>query len=137
MVHSPGKVYVTVTNGLGCPTTDSLNALDVCPPKFDIPQAFFPVADPSGIDPTSDRYKDITFRPFTKYVKNVQFTVFNRWGEIIFYTEDPNVGWDGTYRGELMETGTYPWTLKYDPQESDFGGTVHKKGAVTVLKLAE
>jgi gliding motility-associated-like protein len=136
-INSPGEIFVTVTNANNCPSTDSLNALDICPPKFDIPTAFFPTKNTSGIDPSDPRYKDLTFRPFTKNVKNLQFTVFNRWGEIIFYTEDPNEGWDGTYRGDLMETGTYPWTVVYDPQEEEFGGTRREKGAVTILKGEE
>jgi gliding motility-associated-like protein len=136
-IHAPGTIYITVTNANNCPSTDSLKAIDVCPPKFDIPTAFFPTTNTSGIDPSDPRFKDLTFRPFTKYVKNLQFTIFNRWGEIIFYTEDPNEGWDGTYRGVLMETGTYPWTLVYDPQEDEFGGTRHEKGAVTILKAEE
>jgi gliding motility-associated-like protein len=136
VVHAPGKVYLTVTNANNCPSTDSMDVIDVCSPKFAIPQAFFPSKNTSGMDP--DRYKDLTFRPFTKYVKNLQFTVFNRWGEVIFYTEDPTEGWDGTYRGELMPTGTYPWTCIYDPQDPDDAiGRRREKGAVTILKAEE
>jgi hypothetical protein len=136
-VKSGGKIYVTVENANLCKTTDSLNVIEVCPPRFVVPTAFFPSGNPGGIDPGSKRYQDLTFRPFSKFVKNIQFTVFNRWGEIIFYTEDPTEGWDGMYRGVLMETGTYPWTFVWEPMEDDGLGRRHEKGAVTILKAEE
>ena len=58
--------------------------------------------------------------------------IFNRWGELIFESYNPGVGWDGTYGDVLVEDGVYIWSL-------DFGETMsdkrhHHRGHVTVLK---
>ncbi|TNE75125.1 MAG: T9SS type B sorting domain-containing protein, partial [Bacteroidetes bacterium] len=38
--------------------------------------------------------------------------IFNRWGEIIWESHDPSVGWDGTYNGQIVPQGTYTWTMQ-------------------------
>ena len=43
-----------------------------------------------------------------------EFWVFNRWGENIFYSNDINVGWNGTYKDQLSPIGIYSWKAKYD-----------------------
>ena len=45
--------------------------------------------------------------------------IFNRWGEIIFETNDMTIGWDGTYGGELVPDGSYVWTLEFKETMSD------------------
>jgi gliding motility-associated-like protein len=37
------------------------------------------------------------------------FAIYNRWGQRIFYTTDPSVGWDGTIGGQYVNTSTYVW----------------------------
>ena len=41
-----------------------------------------------------------------------EFTIFNRWGEQIFYTQNYLAGWDGKYKGIYTKTDTYVWKLK-------------------------
>jgi gliding motility-associated-like protein len=38
--------------------------------------------------------------------------IYNRWGEIIWETRDPNVKWDGTYNGGIVQQGTYTWYVE-------------------------
>ena len=40
------------------------------------------------------------------------FTIFNRWGEILFVSHNPAVGWDGTYGNNPCLIGTYTWTIQ-------------------------
>ncbi len=43
-----------------------------------------------------------------------QFMIFDRWGEMIFYSNDPAKGWDGTYKnGKLVQQGVYVWKIFY------------------------
>ena len=42
-----------------------------------------------------------------------ELLVFNRWGEIVFSTTDPDIPWDGTYQGQLVQDGTYVYRLTY------------------------
>ncbi len=40
--------------------------------------------------------------------------IYNRWGELVFETNDPAIGWDGTHNEKDAETGTYVYVLTYD-----------------------
>ena len=45
------------------------------------------------------------------YNKDFIFTIFNRWGEIVFEGNSPDEGWDGTFRGKNCPIGTYVYQL--------------------------
>jgi gliding motility-associated-like protein len=137
-IYAPGRYYINVTNNFGCETNGSILATSICKPDLNPPTGFFPDLTKSGTDcdPGDTRCHDLTFRPYGnfKHAVNIQFTVFNRWGEIIYYTDDASKGWDGSYRGELMPTGTYPWTLYYEGASEEFRGPYRKSGSVTIIK---
>ncbi len=38
-------------------------------------------------------------------------TIFNRWGQVVWQTQDPNLGWDATYNGRPVQDGTFTWTI--------------------------
>ena len=40
-----------------------------------------------------------------------EFSIYSRWSEQIFYTKDINHYWDGTFKGRLVPTGTYTYTI--------------------------
>ena len=44
-------------------------------------------------------------------IYNFNLKVYNRWGELIWESNDQSVGWDGTYAGKLVKTGTYVWEI--------------------------
>ena len=69
---------------------------------------------PNVITPNGDGKNDV-FGPFPyRSVESVEFTVFNRWGSIVFQSTDPDILWDGTSTetGELVSDGTYFYTCK-------------------------
>ncbi len=37
--------------------------------------------------------------------------IYDRWGELIFESNDIDYGWDGTYNGEIMQNGTYLYII--------------------------
>jgi gliding motility-associated-like protein len=53
------------------------------------------------------------FLPVGKSIAEIQFRVFDRWGELLFQTNDLETGWDGTYRGELVKNDMYVWRMTY------------------------
>ncbi len=90
---------------------------------------------PNAFTPDGDDYNE-TFQPY--FYSGVDpydfhFTIFNRWGEIIWESYNPSAGWDGSYgsRG-LVESGTYVWTLEFRETMSD--KRHYHNGHVTVLK---
>ncbi|GAL87707.1 CHU large protein [Sporocytophaga myxococcoides] len=122
VVNQPGMYYVQVFNEFNCSNLDSIKVVDICPPRVFVPGIF---------TPDHDDINDV-FKTFGKYFTAYKFTVFNRWGEIIFYTEDPTEAWDGTYLGEPMPNGVYPWILYYEGLSERYKGPFKEQGSVTV-----
>lgn len=120
--YDGGGVYVvtlTIVDNIGC--TDTVSK--------DISIALLPVL-PSGFTPNGDGENDVFIirgGPF----KNVDFKVYNNWGQVIFESNDSNVGWDGTYKGEPVPLGVYTWTFVVD-MGSDF--VVRESGDVTLIR---
>jgi gliding motility-associated-like protein len=82
--------------------------------KIKVPNAFTP--DPSG--PTggniSTSGKNDVFYPLTEGVRSFKMYIFNKWGEVIFFTEDLNVGWDGYFNGQLCPQDVYVYKLELE-----------------------
>ncbi|HMN04636.1 MAG TPA: PKD domain-containing protein [Flavobacteriales bacterium] len=106
------NVVLTVTDDHGC-TSSTEHPVKVNP-LYDvtIPNAFTPNLNGGGgggYDP-SDLSNDI-FYPFIRFVKDFRMRIFNRWGELIFESDDIKRGWDGYYRGELSQQDVYVYQI--------------------------
>lgn len=66
---------------------------------------------PNAFTPNGDGLNDLFKVAGLKYQKLIAFRVFNRWGQMIFETQHPDVGWDGKHKGELCEMGTYYYLI--------------------------
>ncbi len=76
---------------------------------------------PNTFTPDGDEFNN-TFQPvFTSGFDPYSFNmlIFNRWGEIIFESNDADKGWDGTYGGKMVPNGTYTWTLSFKSPKND------------------
>jgi gliding motility-associated-like protein len=58
--------------------------------------------------------------------------IFNRWGEIIFETNDIDIGWNGTYDGNIVQLGVYTYLIAFRDITSPFQKS--RKGFVTVVR---
>ena len=77
---------------------------DYCDPQLYIPNAF---------SPNDDGQNDV-FKPVTKYVTNYLLLIYDRWGNVVFRSTNPEEGWDGNSRaGNPMEIGVYVYKLEY------------------------
>ena len=72
-----------------------------------------PFYAPNAFTPNNDTQNDI-FRPVLGCSSDFSLSIINRWGETIFRSSDPNVGWDGTYQGRVCPTGVYAWRASYN-----------------------
>jgi gliding motility-associated-like protein len=70
---------------------------------------------PNTFTPNGDE-KNNTFQPiFTSGfdAQNYHFLIYNRWGELIFESNNPAIGWDGTYGDKLLGNDSYTWKLQF------------------------
>lgn len=70
---------------------------------------------PNSFTPDGNNTNE-TFSPVFKGVSpdNYKFYIYNRWGELIFYTENPNNSWDGTHKGRKVKTDVYIWKIEFN-----------------------
>jgi gliding motility-associated-like protein len=50
---------------------------------------------------------------FALEVYEWELRIYNRWGQMVYESLDPNFGWDGSYLGKLIQEGTYAYTIRY------------------------
>jgi gliding motility-associated-like protein len=85
---------------------------------------------PSAFTPNSDNLNDIFIAKGT-FIKDLQMKIFNRWGELLFSSDDKTVGWDGNFRGQPAQEGSYVYSL----QVTDFNDkTISLKGAFMLIR---
>jgi gliding motility-associated-like protein len=88
-----------------------------------VPTAFTP-----NYDGRNDYLKAIAVGP----LKLNKFAVYNRFGQIVFSTDDINTGWDGLHNGRVMNAGTFIWTV--NATDLLTGSTIVKKGTVVLIR---
>ncbi len=62
----------------------------------------------------------------------LEFTVYNRWGQMIFRTTNWKAGWDGSLNGIAQPSGTYVWLLRYTDRDS--GKKIERKGFAVLIR---
>jgi gliding motility-associated-like protein len=98
------NVTQTLINTYACPNTVKL-LIRVLPEfRFWIPNAFTPG--------NKDNLNDI-FKPIAIGVENYTFMIFDRWGEMIYKTNDTEAGWNGTYRNKPCTDDVYIWKCEF------------------------
>lgn len=66
---------------------------------------------PSGFTPNGDGLNDFLKPISAGYAELNYFRIFNRWGELVYEGNSLSKGWDGNYKGEKAEVGTYFWVM--------------------------
>lgn len=92
----------------GCSDTDCLNIYVIQQPDSVLP---FHIAFPSAFTPNNDGNNDIYKVIYNGDYDNIDFTIFNRWGEIVFVTNDLTQGWNGKYKDADQSIGTFVYYL--------------------------
>jgi gliding motility-associated-like protein len=65
-------------------------------------------------------------------INGFEFVVFNRWGNVVWESQDPNGKWDGTYQGKMCTDGVYVWKLTFNIFGND--GKITDHGHLTILR---
>jgi gliding motility-associated-like protein len=70
---------------------------------------------PNAFSPNHDGMNDV-LKPFLKAdfypINTYRFSIFNRWGNLVFQTTDKNEGWNGTWQGQDQPNEVYVWVIK-------------------------
>lgn len=122
----PGTSTIYTINAellAGCIVSDTVKvSVENCPIYFYVPNAFTP-----NNDGTNDMFKPLIKGPLIQY----RFEIFNRLGNKIFSTGNPQQGWNGNYKNNPQDNAVFVWTCTYQ-----FAGTapVKQKGTVMLIR---
>ena len=123
------NVLLSVTDAVGCQVerTKVVENPDLDASSIKFPNVFSPNGD--QINPVFNIVFDDT--ALLGEVNVVEFQVYNRWGEILYNNENPTIGWDGRYKGDIVPPDVYAYYI-----EVAIEGCMSrsKKGNVTVIK---
>jgi gliding motility-associated-like protein len=118
------NIKLTATNTiLGCSDsmTKRLKVLKTC---F--------IAVPTAFTPNNDGLNDFLSPNNAVKADNLEFKVFNRWGQLVFSSRNWKDRWDGTVNGLPQPTGVYVWFLRYT--HHDTGEKIFQKGTTTLIR---
>jgi len=89
---------------------------------------------PNAFTPNADGFNDVFLPSVQGPADNYRLEVFNRWGEVLFSTNDRGQGWDGGYGGAVSQDGIYIWVITYT-EFTELGRTARRLvGHVTLLR---
>jgi gliding motility-associated-like protein len=101
--------------------TDSVTAFIKVQQKLFMPNAF---------TPNRDGKNDVFRIPPNTSLNLKDFTIYNRWGGVVFMTTDVSTGWDGTYKNLMQDAGTYIYVIR----GTDTNGPVFVKGWFVLVR---
>ncbi|MEO5683837.1 MAG: PKD domain-containing protein [Chitinophagaceae bacterium] len=114
-------VLLIAYNSAGCPDTASARVVSIIAPRLDLPNAFTPQSNVSN--------SIIYVRGYG--IGRMQWRIYNRFGNLVFESNSPGLGWDGKYKGVVQPMDVYVYTL--DVEFTD-GTKATKKGDITLLR---
>lgn len=137
---SSGTIYWSPTEFLSCvmcsqtiasPPVSSRYVVTIidengCKASDDVWIYFEPlVFVPNTFTPDGDEFNGL-FLVQGGNIRDFELNIFNRWGQLIFTSNDIKIGWDGTYKGTICQDGTYTWKISYkDLRDNEFKRVGH------------
>ncbi|MFA7082544.1 MAG: gliding motility-associated C-terminal domain-containing protein [Bacteroidales bacterium] len=117
------QIFATDNNG--CNFTDSIRIkveiINCGEPNIFIPNIFTPNSDG----------KNDEIRVTGEHIEQIEFLIFDRWGELVFSSKNPNEAWDGTFRGKDCQAGVYYYRFKV---QCGKGREYIKSGDITLIR---
>jgi len=115
------NVCLYATNQTGCTDSACTQVAAIVIPLFDVPNAF---------SPNGDGMNDVLLvRGFG--IAKFNLKIFNRWGQLVFESNDPAIGWDGRYKGTIQPMDAYAYTVYIEFSD---GTRANKNGSITLLR---
>jgi gliding motility-associated-like protein len=115
----------------GIEVNNNTNPLDPCDPNNVGPTCNPGILVPTGFSPNGDNNNDV-FRVFAgNNVKTFKISVYDRWGNKMFETNESGFGWDGNYKGKALNPGIYAYMLEIIYKD---GTAELKSGNITLIR---
>ena len=123
-VEGQYKVMLVATSELGCADT-TYQTIIVLPEVL--------IFAPNAFTPDGDEFN----QAWKVHIEGIdifdfELLIFNRWGEIVWESRDPEVAWDGTYKGKVMPQGVYNWVIRTKDSSNDGKHTFN--GYITLIR---
>jgi gliding motility-associated-like protein len=113
---------LTITDTNGCTGTTIASKFFIIPNNYYFPNTFTPDGDK-----INDEFKINGFIQ----IRNFSMKVYNRWGEQVFESTNPDKGWDGTFMGEKVPNGNFIYIVEFEDMT---GNKIEKKGYIMVMR---
>ncbi|MCZ4243752.1 gliding motility-associated C-terminal domain-containing protein [Pedobacter sp. HCMS5-2] len=119
-INKAGQYYIRLENDKGCSVSSSIELKILPTPKIIVPTAFTPQKA------TNNR-----LYPFlVSITKLTSFKVFNKWGILVYQTNDLDAGWDGRFRSKMQPLETFSWVAE---GIDSFGGKFQSQGKTILI----
>ncbi len=119
-----GTIEVNLTNGFNCTDRRTVEVLEDCIPRLSAPNAFSP----------NGNAQNETFFVFSTFVTKFEIFIYNRWGELVYHSNDKDFQWDGNVNGNPAPIGTYAYVIKFSSDFDRSERTHEQRGGVTLLR---
>jgi gliding motility-associated-like protein len=133
-IKNPVALFNNVSSNNGITYIVKARTADGCEAKDDINIKVFLKPDlyvPTGFTPNGDGLNDFAVVIPAGIKELKYFSIYNRWGELVFTTKDYTKGWNGIYKGIPQDGNAFVWIamgIDYN------GNTISRKGTVTLIR---
>ncbi|MEL6654283.1 MAG: gliding motility-associated C-terminal domain-containing protein [Bacteroidota bacterium] len=124
-VEQPGAYAVTLENQCGIAADSVLIQPTRC---------FCAIHAPTAFTPNEDGRNEFFQLFYDCQIVSGTFRVYNRWGEEVFRTQNPDEAWDGTFRGQKCQEGVYVWAFEFEYTEADRVRIWVERGTVSLIR---
>jgi gliding motility-associated-like protein len=87
---------------------------------------------PNAFSPNYDGLNDAVGLYMSPHIKLLRWVVYNRWGQAVFFTQDANAKWDGSFKGQTATIGVYYYMIEYVHQQQ--GQVKQQKGELHLIR---
>lgn len=116
--------HVQATTAFGCVGEDSIAVNVIADPSK------YTIYIPNAFTPNNDGLNDCFGVKYLGQISNLKFSIYDRWGNRVFYTSNPSQCWDGTYKGQALKSDVFIYQIS----ATTVCGNIFKKGTVMLIR---
>ncbi len=118
-------VLLVITNDYGCRDSIFKTIIVITPITLFVPNCFTPNGDG----------KNDRFRVYSENICDFDLYLYDRWGEMIYHSNDPEAEWNGNYKGVPAAEGVYSWVIFYSEDWAEILKIPKSlKGSLTIIR---